>query len=108
MTKRFTIEKSAIINGAKVINDKNKEFTFTTTEEIQSLITYEKALNELNDENKELLNELRVYRKIANCYNCNYHDYDDFANDDGSYDEYEVCRKGNDVTAGICEDYKRL
>lgn len=65
-------------------------------------------LNKSNVENEELLNELRVYRKIANCYNCNHHDYDEFANDDGSYDEYEVCRKGNDVILGICEDYKRL
>lgn len=57
--KRFTIEKSTILNGAKFINDKNNEFIFTTTEETQSLKTYEKALNKLNEENEKLHQEVR-------------------------------------------------
>ena len=63
-------------------------------------------LNKLNDEKKQLQEKLKIYHKIANCTNCNYHNYDWF--DDGSYDEFEVCRKGNDVTEGICEEWREL
>ena len=61
-------------------------------------------LNKLNDENEQLKKELKVYRKVASCSNCHYHNYDWF--DDG--DEFEVCDKGNDVTDGICEEWREL
>ena len=54
--------------------------------------------------NEQLKQELKVYRKVANCGNCQYHNYDWF--DDG--DEFEVCDKGNDVTDGICEDWEEI
>jgi len=63
-----------------------------------------KSLNQLNDENEQLKKELRIYRKVASCSNCHYHNYDWF--DDG--DEFEVCDKGNDVTEGICEKWEEL
>ena len=63
-------------------------------------------LNKLNDENEQLKKELQIYHKLASCNNCDYHDYDEFENSDGSYDEFEVCRKGNDVTERICENWK--
>lgn len=63
-----------------------------------------KWLNNLSDENERLKKELKVYRKVASCRNCHYHNYDWF--DDG--DEFEVCDKGNDVTEGICEDWEEL
>lgn len=62
--------------------------------------------NKKEQENEELRKELEVYRKVASCSNCNYHDYDWF--NDGSYDEFEVCRKGNNVTEGICEEWREL
>lgn len=61
-------------------------------------------LNEQHETIKQLRNELRIYRKVASCGNCKYHNYDWF--DDG--DEFEVCDKGNDVTEGICEDWREL
>jgi len=59
---------------------------------------------DLLNENEQLTKELKVYRKLANCKNCEHHSYDWF--DDG--DEFEVCDKGNDVTEGICEDWREL
>ena len=65
----------------------------------------EELLNDLNDENEQLKNELRVYRKLANCSNCQYHNYDTLF---GGDEEYEICDKGNDVTDGICKDWREL
>lgn len=65
-------------------------------------------LNSLNDENKELKKELKIYRKVASCSNCKYHNYDWDINDGYGGEEYEVCDKGNDVTEGICEDWGEL
>ena len=48
-------------------------------------------LNSLVDENEQLKQELKIYRKVANCDNCAYHHYDWV--DDG--DEFEVCDKGD-------------
>ena len=62
----------------------------------------------LKNENEQLKSQLRIYRRIASCSNCDYHDYDEFENSDGSYDEFEVCRKGNDVTERICADWREL
>lgn len=61
-------------------------------------------LNALHDENEQLKQELKIYRKIANCSNCHHHDYDWF--DDG--DEFEVCEKGNDISDRICEDWRKF
>ena len=61
-------------------------------------------MNELAEENEQLKQELKVYRKVASCSNCHYHNYDWY--DDG--DEFEVCDKGNDVTDGICEEWEEL
>ena len=68
--------------------------------EIQNKAEAELFCDELN----ELLKELKVYRNIARCSNCKYHNYDWF--DDG--DEFEVCDKGNDVTEGICKDWEEI
>lgn len=65
-------------------------------------------MNELADENKELKEELKTYRRIANCHNCKYHDYDWDVNDGYGGDEYEYCRKGNDVTDEICTDWEEI
>ena len=61
-------------------------------------------IKELEEENEQLKKELKVYRKIATCGNCNHHNYDWF--DDG--DEFEVCDKGNDTSNMICEDWEEL
>lgn len=61
-------------------------------------------LNKLNEENEQLTKELKVYRKLARCSNCEHHGYDWFS--DG--EEFEVCEKGNDVTERICEDWEEL
>ena len=61
-------------------------------------------LNNLTEENEQLKSELKIYRKVANCGNCHYHNYDWY--DDG--DEFEVCDKGNDMSDRICEDWEEL
>lgn len=70
-------------------------------EDIQELVEENK---ELKNENEELKATLRTYRKVANCRNCDYHNYD--WRSDG--DEFEICEKGNDVTEGICEEWREL
>ena len=65
---------------------------------------FEDWLNNFSDEYEWLKSQLRIYRRIATCSNCDYHDYDWY--DDG--DEFEVCRKGNDVTERICADWRKL
>ena len=65
---------------------------------------FQKDARELEKENEELKSELKIYRKIANCGNCEYHNYDWY--DDG--DEFEVCDKRNDMWYRICEDWREL
>ena len=71
-------------------------------------------LNELAEKNEQLkqsqgrlLQELLIYRKIANCSNCKYQNYDWF--DDG--DEFEICEKGNtnqQIAYHICKEWREL
>ena len=61
-------------------------------------------LNELNDENQDLWKIIRIYRKLATCHNCDYHDCDWY--DEG--DEFEVCEKGNDMSYMICSEWEEL
>jgi len=61
-------------------------------------------IKELEKENEQLKNELKIYRKVANCRNCDYHDYD--CREDG--DDFEVCNRKNDMEDGICEDWREL
>ena len=64
--------------------------------------------NGLYKENEQLKQELKVYRKVASCSNCKYHNYDWYIDDGYGGEEYEVCDKGNDVTEGICEEWEEL
>ena len=91
------VECEGIANELNKLSDENEVLKSTNVE-------YEDALGRLEEENEKLRKELRVYRKVASCSNCNYHNYDWF--DDG--DEFEVCDKGNDVTEGICEEWREL
>lgn len=100
MTKRFTYVKNNSITQyqALPIQEIGKGKAF----HCQGIVD---KLNKLSDENEQLKNELRIYRKLANCGNCQYHNYDTLF---GGDDEYEVCDKGNDVTDGICKDWREL
>ena len=60
--------------------------------------------NRLEKENEQLKSELKIYRNIASCSNCHYHNYDWY--DDG--DDFEVCDKGNDMSDYICKDWREL
>lgn len=108
--KRFGIIKTKTY-GLYVPVDKMKVYNFSGFESELDCIRVVDALNELDSENQklkkeneELKSELKIYCNVANCENCKYHNYDWF--DDG--DEFEVCEKGNDVTEGICEDWRKL
>lgn len=66
-----------------------------------------KMLESTIKKNERLEQILRIYRKVANCHNCDYHAYDWF--DDG--DEFEICEKGNNTQQmdyHICEDWREL
>ena len=53
--KRFKITKSKLVENAYVIEDEKKQFTFPTlVGDNRGLIAYEKALNELSEENEKL------------------------------------------------------
>lgn len=93
--KRFTVDS----DGKYWDRESNK---YVTIDHLFYLV------EKLEEENEQLKSQLRIYRKIASCSNCDYHDYDEFDNNDGSYDEFEVCRKGNDVTERICKEWKEL
>ena len=97
--KRFTYIKNSSITQYQSIPiqkiGKGKPF------HCQGLVD---ELNKLWNENEELKSELRIYRKIANCRNCKFHDYD--CREDG--DDFEVCEKGNDMSDYICEHWREL
>ena len=97
MIKKRTI--NTITRGDNIqLSKKDFESIFTVLDELD-----EKNL-QLIKENELLKEELKIYRRIANCSNCYYHNYDWF--DDG--DEFEVCDKGNDVSNRICENWEEL
>lgn len=104
--KRFTINDCRVLSDEQVLKILNQ-----LTEENSKLHTQNDFLKDENqhmrtvlNENKELKKELKIYREIARCSNCKYHNYDWF--DDG--DEFEVCDKGNDVYNNICEEWEEL
>ncbi|WP_458456509.1 hypothetical protein [Methanobrevibacter sp.] len=83
----------------RVITDDGKELT---QNEVVDL------LNQLNKENEQLKFELSIYRYVAYCGNCKYHNYEWDVNDGYRGYEYEVCDKGNNVSDGICEEWEML
>lgn len=87
-----------IIDDAGTLIDIQTRNTYDYVSDLWSL------MNELCNERQELETILKIYCKIANCRNCDYHDYDWF--DEG--DEFEVCLKGNNMDNNICEDWREL
>lgn len=105
-----------------IIGDSNIEFLMQTqlllpiydNKERLNLKTCCDLLNELHDENEQLkqsqarmLRELLIYRRIANCSNCEYQNYDWF--EDG--DEFEICEKGNNnqqIEYHICKEWREF
>ena len=87
-------------------NQKLDEKIFLITRDLIKTKSYEqleKELNRIKNENEELKKELKVYRKLANCSNCKYQNYDWF--EDG--DEFEICEKGNNnqqMEYSICKE----
>lgn len=97
MSERFT---ETISTGIVTDNKTGKEYNC----EMRINDDFLNLVNTIAKENEQLKKELAIYRKVASCGNCKYHNYDWY--DDG--DEFEVCDKGNDVTDGICEDWEEL
>ena len=97
MTERF---KETVSTGivTDMITGKEYNCEYRIDDELLKLI------NRIAEENKELNQILTIYRKIAECSNCKYHNYDWF--DDG--DEFEVCDQGSDMSDYICEDWEEL
>lgn len=116
--KRFTLGNvltkcSGVRNNGKLmtfnevvdlLNEQHKKIQSYRIEYGQLLLDFE----ELKQANKQLKKELKVYRKVASCSNCKYHNYDWNIDDGYGGEEYEVCDKGNDVTDGICEEWEEL
>lgn len=68
---------------------------------------FQKDARKLEKENEWLKSELKIYRKVANCSNCIYQNYNWF--EDG--DEFEICERGNNeqqISYHICEDWREL
>ena len=94
----FDLDKITVLLNE--LNDENKQLKTL----VDFYKDFQKDARELAKENEELKSELKIYRKIANCRNCHYHNYDWY--DDG--DEFEVCDKGNDMSDWICKDWREL
>ena len=78
-------------------------------ETTESYGTFEccELLNKLNNENEQLKQELKIYRRIASCSNCKYQNYNWF--EDG--DEFEICEKGNNdqqIEYHICKEWEEF
>lgn len=86
------------------LEEENEHLKQELTEQVSRKDACLKTAHSFKVENEQLKSELKVYRKIASCRNCEHHGYDWFA--DG--EEFEVCDKGNDVTEGICEEWEGL
>lgn len=99
--KYWIVDKMARGDGTG-LGDAELRFNFSTEKRKADNVC--DLLNQLSDENEQLKQELKIYRKFASCGNCHYHNYDWY--EDG--DEFEVCDKGNNVTDGICEEWKKL
>lgn len=94
-----------IIDLLNSLNKENGQLKIRLNEEKEKALKFCRNIDTLIIENEQLKNELRIYRKLANCSNCQYHNYDTLF---GGDDEYEVCDKGNDVTDSICKDWREL
>ena len=101
-----------ITTALNELNDENEQLKnmvrHNYVEHKRCVNNYVDKIKEVEKENEQLKSELKIYRNVANCGNCKYHDYDWDINDGYGGDEYEVCDKGNDVTEGICEDWEEL
>lgn len=91
-SKCITVQKARI----KDLEKENEQLKHDATVLIQANQDYRK-------ENEQLKSILKIYHKVANCRNCHYHDYDTLF---GGYDDYEICNKGNDVSDGICSEWR--
>ena len=102
------IEANYKINKLKKENEQLKQTNQKLQNKLQNMTSFESLkigeTTTLQKENKRLRSILRIYRKIASCQNCDYHDYDWYY--DG--DEFEVCEKGHDMSESICEDWRKL
>lgn len=106
MTKeRFKVVET-IINDDRRIYELTKNdvgyYNFRSEKLLAHIIC--NKLNKLLEENERLKSILRIYREIANCRNCDYHDYD--CRSDG--DDFEICEKGHDMSENICKGWREL
>ena len=101
--KRFNVFD---VDGTVFLED-HKEGSYHIGEkenvDIHCLNDIADRLNTYAEENEQLKSILKIYHKVANCRNCHYHDYDTLF---GGYDDYEICNKGNDVSDGICSEWR--
>lgn len=101
---RLCLKDNEIVDLLNNLHEENKELKKENAQFDILIKNNQLAYIDLEKENEQLKKELRIYRKVASCTNCHYHNYDWY--DDG--DEFEVCDKGNDVTEGICEEWEEL
>lgn len=97
-----------LLNELSEENEQLKKTNQRLNDELQNVTSLESLKigenTTLQRENKRLKSILRIYRKVANCQNCDYHDYDCYS--DG--DDFEVCEKGHDMSYSICKDWRKL
>lgn len=110
--KEYFLSKWSIAHTENIqLRQKNEELKSEYSEQciqLDFLKDENQHMRDLVNENEQLKEELKVYRKVASCSNCKYHNYDWDIDDGYGGEEYEVCDKGNDITEGICEEWEEL
>ena len=111
MIEFLNTENTQIMNELKTrtqiqhqLEQDNKQLKEENYKLKQGIIDYSQYLT---DKSTELEKELLIYRKIANCSNCKYQNYNWF--EDG--DEFEICEKGNNeqqMEYHICKEWEEL
>ena len=100
--KRFVIKPSVIVTDSFVIIDKNKKYTFPVLESTLNYM-FNKALNELHEENKTFREALQELKEIGDYQAMTIKEFDD---------ENQKLKEENenlkDVNVQCCNDYSAM
>ena len=96
-----------LLNKNEQLKNENQKLRMSTRVDVNEIESLVCENQQLQNENGQLKKELKVYRKLANCSNCKYQNYDWF--EDG--DEFEICEKGNtnqQIAYHICKEWEEF
>ena len=96
-----------LLNQNEQLKNENQKLRMSPRVDVNEIESLVCENQQLQNENGQLKKELKVYRKLANCSNCKYQNYDWF--EDG--DEFEICEKGNNnqqMEYHICKEWEEF